>query len=55
MNHIKRIPLAVLPILLVVAGAGAVVVGVHLLFGLAFALIVGGILAAVAGLLVDVA
>lgn len=39
--------------LLVVAGAGCVLAGVYLLLGLAATLIVGGLTAAVAGLLVE--
>jgi hypothetical protein len=51
---LKKSPsLPVLMVLLVVAGAVAVIAGVELLFGLAPALIVGGVGAVAVGLLVD--
>lgn len=54
MSILKRPSPAVLMILLVLAGAAAVVAGVYLLAGLAASLIVGGVAAVTFGLLVDV-
>jgi len=53
-RHLKRIPLAVFPVLLVLAGFAATQVGLYLLLGLAPTLIAAGVAAVVAGLLVDV-
>lgn len=53
MSHFKRIPVAVVPILLVLLGLGAALAGCYLLLGLAPALILGGITSAAVGLLVD--
>lgn len=54
MKHVKRVPVAALPPLAVIAGLCAILAGVYLLVGLPAALIVGGALAAAGGLLVDV-
>lgn len=54
MKHIRRIPLAAVPVLAVLAGLAAIVAGVYLLFGLPVALIAAGCLATAGGLLVDV-
>lgn len=54
MSHFKRIPVTLLPLLLVLAGLVAVVAGVHLLAGLAWSLIAGGAAAVVVGLVADV-
>ena len=53
-RYVRRLPAALLPVLAVSAGLGCVIAGVYLLSGLAVALIVGGGLSVVAGLLVDV-
>lgn len=54
MSILKRPSPAVLLALLVVLGAGCALAGVYLLFGLAVALVVGGVAAVALGLLVDV-
>ncbi len=54
MSHFKQVPAPLLLTLLALLGVGAVVAGVYLIWGLAVALIVGGVIAAAAGLLVDV-
>lgn len=54
MTRLKQIPVTVLSALLVLAGYVAIVAGVHLLWGAPVALIVGGVIATAAGLLVDV-
>lgn len=54
MSHFKHIPAPLLLALLVLAGLTAAVAGVYLIWGTAVALIVGGIVATTAGLLVDV-
>lgn len=54
MKHIRRFPVAVLPVLAVLGGLAAAVAGVYLLLGLAAALIAGGATAVAGGLLVDV-
>ncbi len=55
MSHFKQIPVALLPALLALGGVAAIVLGVHLIWGAPVALIVGGVIAAATGLLVDVA
>ena len=54
MSHFKRIPITLLPILLVLAGCAAALSGVYLLTGLAVTLVAGGVAAALVGLIVDV-
>ncbi|MGD9693925.1 MAG: hypothetical protein AB7G17_14395 [Phycisphaerales bacterium] len=54
MRHVKRIPGLTVAVLLVLLGVVSVLTGVYLLTGLAVTLIVGGVLAVAAGLLVDV-
>jgi hypothetical protein len=54
MSHFKHIPVALLPLALLLLGVAAVLAGAYLLTGLAVTLVVGGIVAAAAGLLVDV-
>lgn len=54
MSHFKRIPITLLPLVLVLLGVAAVLAGAYLLTGLAVTLVVGGTLAVAAGLLVDV-
>lgn len=54
MSHFKQIPVALLPFALILLGVTAVLAGVYLLLGPASALVVGGIAAVTAGLLVDV-
>jgi hypothetical protein len=54
MSHFKRVPVSLLPILLVVGGVAAALTGSYLLCGLAATLLVGGVAAVAAGLLVDV-
>ena len=53
MKHIRRIPLAVIPVFFVLAGLAAVIAGVYLLAGLPVALIAGGCLSTAGGLLAD--
>jgi len=50
----KRIPPVILTTALALAGCASLLAGVYLLLGLPVALIVGGVLAAAVGLLVDV-
>ena len=53
-SHFKRIPITLLPILLVLAGCAAALSGVYLLTGLPVTLVAGGAVAALVGLIVDV-
>lgn len=53
MTRIKRIPGTLWAVLLVAGGLAAALAGVYLLAGLAVSLIVGGVIAAALGLLVD--
>lgn len=55
MSHFKRIPVAFLPVLLVLVGFAAALSGVYLLAGLPVTLLVGGVAAVIVGLFVDVA
>lgn len=54
-SHFKRIPVAFLPVLLVLVGFAAALSGVYLLAGLPVTLLVGGVAAVIVGLFVDVA
>lgn len=54
MSLVKRPSVAVLMILLVLAGAATALCGVYLLLGLAWTLVVGGAAAVALGLLADV-
>lgn len=53
MSHFKQIPAPLLLLALVLAGAASVLAGVHMLWGLAPTLILGGVVAVAVGLLVD--
>ena len=54
MTRFKRLPVALLPVLVTLAGFGCAVAGLYLLAGLATTLLVGGVVLVAAGLLVDV-
>lgn len=54
MKHVKRLPPVLLTSLLVLSGFSVFLVGLARLFGLDVALIAGGLIAMVAGLLFDV-
>ena len=53
MSHLKRIPAALVSVLLVLCGLTAALVGVYLRTDMAVTLIVGGATAVVVGLIVD--
>lgn len=53
MTRLKRLPMALLPALAVLAGFGCAVAGLYLLAGLAVTLLAAGVVVVVAGLVVD--